>query len=225
MESEALKTPSFEKVRSSESDGMGIVKTGSLTKVEEVNGGQNVYGLDPSIEFIDGKEVCPATPSTDRESLDLPCSPDRSEDQETFSGSQTPKEHIFDPFAPLPQELLFAPKKKTPEGTHIPLRRQLNFDDCGDLGQIKDNVRDDELSELVYQSFLELIVSSQLHGISAHKKSDPYKNSDHLNTPVSAAFLTGIAETCPPAPKRQPAKSRKCNPGVCRKLDFSGSLT
>ncbi|URE44965.1 hypothetical protein MUK42_01501 [Musa troglodytarum] len=42
---------------------------------------------------------------------------------------------MFDPFAPGPEELVFAPKKKMLKGTQVPPRRQLNFNDCGDSNQ------------------------------------------------------------------------------------------
>uniref|UniRef100_A0A0A9FGM9 Uncharacterized protein n=1 Tax=Arundo donax TaxID=35708 RepID=A0A0A9FGM9_ARUDO len=43
-------------------------------------------------------------------------------------GCETPRESIFDPFAPGPEEAACAPKKKMIRGAEVLSRRQLNFD-------------------------------------------------------------------------------------------------
>ncbi|WOL04858.1 hypothetical protein Cni_G13580 [Canna indica] len=203
--------------------------------VEVENGSQKIFGQAPFMEnnghghgchdaVVVGREVYPATPSPERESLELSSSSDRSEEHD--SSCQTPTKNIFDPFAPGPEELAFAPKKKILKETLMPLRRQLKFLDCGNSAQnakdlfSEDAAEEDRLLELVFESFLELIISNQLLEISATKLSD-----ECFRTPTSLPLLTGIAETCPPAPKREPVKARKFAPALCRKLEFETNLS
>ncbi|XP_074585788.1 uncharacterized protein LOC141841515 [Curcuma longa] len=241
MDSEALKARSFEKIGASESDEMEIIEMGSLIKVGEMaNTGREVSGHTPSIEddyciegcdgavveFIDGMEVCPATPSSERDSMDLSCS-DQSEEREAISIVLTPLKSIFDPFAPAPEELVVAPMKRTLKSMQIPHLRKLKLYDCGDSTQTECHApEEDQLLELLSQTFFELIVSSQLQEISACKllDQDQQEHSKYANTPLSLSLLTGIAETCPPAPKREPAESTKLDPGVCRQLDFLDNM-
>lgn len=230
MDSEALKARSFERIGASESDEMEIIEMGSLIKVREVS------GHAPSIEddcctedgavvkFIDGMEVCPATPSSERDSMDLSCS-DQSEEREAICIALTPLKSIFDPFAPAPEEFAVAPMKRTLKSMQIPHLRKLKLYDCGDSTQIECHApEEDQLSELLYLSFFELIVSSQLQEISACKLLDQQEHSKYANTPLSLSLLTGIAETCPPAPKREPVESTKLDSGACRQLDFLDNM-
>ncbi|KAF0916541.1 hypothetical protein E2562_007618 [Oryza meyeriana var. granulata] len=55
-------------------------------------------------------------------------------DEDPTYGCQTPRESFFDPFAPGPEELACAPKKKVIRATEVPSRRQLSFesDACPD---------------------------------------------------------------------------------------------
>ncbi|KAG6531643.1 uncharacterized protein LOC122052646 [Zingiber officinale] len=236
MDSEALKDFSFDKIGASESDEMEIIEMGSLIKLEEVaSGGQEVCRRAPSIgcnyypegcdgafiELIDGMEVCPATPSPDSESLDLSFSSDQSEEREAVSIAQTPLQNTFDPFAPAKEDLAVAPMKKTLKRIQIPHLRKLKFYEFLDSTRIECHVPEDgHLSELLSQSFFELIVSCQLQEISANNLLDHEQHSKYPNTPLSLPLLTGVAETCPPAPKREPARSTKLDPGICRQLDF-----
>ncbi|URE46096.1 hypothetical protein MUK42_15436 [Musa troglodytarum] len=186
------------KASSEEVDVTGITKMESVIRWKEVeNGGQAIYGQAPLvedndhpevrddafIEIIGGRKVYPATPSPDRDSSELPSSYDQSEELDSILDCRTPTENMFDPFAPGPEELVFAPKKKMLKGTQVPPRRQLNFNDCGDSNQ--------QIKETSVKNV-------PLHGDTC----------ECLKTPISLPLLTGVAGTCPPAPRREAAKSR-----------------
>ncbi|XP_072966320.1 uncharacterized protein [Typha angustifolia] len=141
------KTSCLEKIEVEEAHENGVLE-GTEVKVEKVETGINfvsskthclknasdVEELDSTICKHDcGIDIAPTTPSSDREMLVfLSASEICGEDLE--SGCQTPRDSIFDPFAPGPEELLFAPKKmvKIRDGL---FSRQLNFDlrDPGDF--------------------------------------------------------------------------------------------
>nr|CAD1817446.1 unnamed protein product [Ananas comosus var. bracteatus] len=145
-------------------------------------------------------------------------------------GCQTPTESIFDPFAPGPDELAFAPKKKMMKGTLVPLRRQLNFDLNGiaaknlEMDFSGDAEEEDRIIELVCKSFLELIISNQVQEINAQNFPTEPSRSEGFKTPVSCPLLNGVADTCPAAPIRPNLKSKRLSPGICRKLDFGSNL-
>ncbi|CAL9111814.1 unnamed protein product [Musa acuminata var. zebrina] len=207
-----------------------MVEMESVIKVE--SGGHKIYGQTPlmennshsedrddaSVELIGRREVYPAIPPPNRQNLGFTTSSDQSEEPDSILGCQTPTKNIFDPFAPGSEELVVAPKKKIVKGKmQIPSRRQLNFDDYHSDSSRKDAAKEDEdLLELVFRSFLELIVSNHIQEISAGKL--PF--GECIRTPISLPWLTGIAGTCPPAPRRQPGRSRQFGPEICRKLDF-----
>lgn len=241
MDEPEPKARSIEKVRTAEFDRIGIVKTECAMNVEGVENGWQMNNMNASlmdntdnysergdetfIELTGGREVCPSTPSLDKESLEISSSSEQSE-HGALSGSQTPTENIFDPFAACPEELAFAPKKKMLRGTQIPLRRQLNFYDWDASTETEminvpgDAAEEEHLLQYFFQSFLELIVSSQIREVSAGKLPDNDNQLECLKTPTSLPFLTGIAETCPPAPMKQLTEPRKLPLGVCRKLEF-----
>ncbi|XP_066349168.1 uncharacterized protein [Miscanthus floridulus] len=84
-------------------------------------------------------------------------------------GCETPRESIFDPFAPGPEEAACAPKKKVARGAEVPPRRKLNFDSDGPLDGQEETGKN--------------VTDSGLHG--------------SCKTPDSKPLLTGIASTCP----------------------------
>ncbi|XP_064987205.1 uncharacterized protein LOC135581248 isoform X2 [Musa acuminata AAA Group] len=196
-----------------EVDVTGITKMESVLRLKGMeNCGQAIYGQAPFvedndhpevrddafIELIGGREVYPPTPSPDRDSSEPPSSSDQSEELDSILDCRTPSGNIFDPFAPGPEELVFAPRKKMLKGTQVPPRRQLNFNDCGDSNQQETSVK-----------------NFPLHG----------DTSECLKTPILLPLLTGVAGTCPPAPRREAANSRTFRLGVCRKLEFGTGLT
>ncbi|XP_018674625.2 uncharacterized protein LOC103999875 isoform X2 [Musa acuminata AAA Group] len=177
-----------------EVDVTGITKMESMLRLKGMeNCGQAIYGQAPFvgdndhpevrddafIELIGGREVYPPTPSPDRDSSEPPSSSDQSEELDSILDCRTPSGNVFDPFAPGPEELVFAPRKKMLKGTQVPPRRQLNFNDCGDSNQqvkhnvAEDAVEEDDLLELFFRSFLELIVLNRIQETSGHALLHP----------------------------------------------------
>ena len=145
-------------------------------------------------------------------------------DEDPLYGCQTPRESIFDPFAPGPEELACAPKKKVTKAPELPSRRQLSFD-SGDYPvkrlsfEFDDAEEDDQFLERICKMFIDLIVSNQ--ALETTGKDLIGSNSPRsCETPSSEPLLTGIADTCPDAPLRRPLKAVQLSPSICRKLDF-----
>ncbi|KAG8093510.1 hypothetical protein GUJ93_ZPchr0012g19384 [Zizania palustris] len=144
-------------------------------------------------------------------------------DEDLSSGCQTPRESIFDPFAPGPEEVACAPKKKVIRATEAPSRRQLSFE-SGDypvkrLSYDFDDCEEDQFLERICKMFIDLIISNQALdtvGMDMIDSSSP----GSCETPTSEPLLTGIADTCPDAPLRRSLKVLKLSPSICRKLNF-----
>lgn len=219
--------------------------------------------LKPPVIADEGASLGPFTPNPKRENGDFPCdlhSPlssvstppklvcfgSRSEDSEDMLGSpQTPKEGVFDPFAPGPEEMALAPfcKKHLPASC-ITVIRRLDFDSSatdsaedensipeipvedGNIGYAEENLSDEEMEEILFES----VYGSILESIISKRKEDflaeaPDLNSDGFKTPPSAPRLNGIAKTCPDAPKPPKKLLTKLRKnidmaGLCRKLEF-----
>lgn len=145
------------------------------------------------------------------------------------SCARTPKASVFDPFAPGPDGLMFAPRKKTLEEPRIRPMRRLDFDNHDvSMEEVGENevevVHEESLLESVYESLLDAIVSKQAEGVLAE---NPTLNldCDGFKTPVSSPSSKGIEEICPGAPMKRASESRKYNLvkvdlGICRKLEF-----
>ncbi|KAH7554634.1 hypothetical protein JRO89_XS12G0251000 [Xanthoceras sorbifolium] len=143
------------------------------------------------------------------------------------SSPQTPKDVVFDPFAPGPDHLAMAPlNKKYIDQVRSSVARRLNFessihfeehnnDTCADDVE---SISDEEVFESVYNNLLEAIVAKQTEGLLA-EIANIECDSDCCQTPP-APRLNGIAETCPGAPMKSSAVSRKIDLGLCRKLEF-----
>uniref|UniRef100_A0A0E0BEN9 Uncharacterized protein n=1 Tax=Oryza glumipatula TaxID=40148 RepID=A0A0E0BEN9_9ORYZ len=145
-------------------------------------------------------------------------------DEDPLYGCQTPRESIFDPFAPGPEELACAPKKNVIKSPELPPRRQLSFD-SGDYPvkrlsfEFDDAEEDDQFLERICKMFIDLIVSNQ--ALETIGKDLIGSNSPgSCETPSSEPLLTGIADTCLDAPLRRPLKAVQLSPSICRKLDF-----
>ena len=178
-----------------------------------------------------GGEFCPVTPSPDGETVEISKASDQTDDLEILSDCETPTGSLFNPFAPGPEELALAPKKKMLREFKIPTRRQLNFDTCcGFEERVESAISDeeDDILESVCTSFLELIVSNQLKEIFSEDLVEEDTSSDDTSvgfkTPTSWPLLTGIAETCPDAPMGPSFKTRKLDQNICRKLEFESYL-
>ncbi|KAG1338201.1 putative protein 1 [Cocos nucifera] len=90
-----------------------------------------------------GKELGPANPFADTEITGISSSSDKTEEEDTVLGCQTPTESIFDPFAPGPDDLMLAPKKKITRESKIPLCRQLKFDSSESMETAEANAHED----------------------------------------------------------------------------------
>ncbi|KAF3327323.1 hypothetical protein FCM35_KLT07441 [Carex littledalei] len=160
------------------------------------------------------------TPSSDTSTLTQTL---EYEEEVLDSGCQTPREFIFDPFAPGPEELCLAPKRKN--NTRNPLRRQLSlsFDLSFPILDLDIEFEESEKEEIqnICKSFLDLIISDVLEICEEKLPSE----KDGFKTPTKMPLLTGFADTCPGAPIR-PALKMQSNlkPELCRKLDFDSDL-
>lgn len=177
-------------------------------------------------------ELCPLTPSPTGEIVEMLSVSDQTDGVEALSDCETPTECLFNPFAPGPDifALAPAPKKKMPREYKLPTRRQLNFDSDSDSEEkVESPISDEEgcILESVCKSFIELIISSQLKEICSQDLAEEDNSSDDASdgykTPTSIPLLTGIAETCPDAPKRPSFKSRKLDLTISRKLEFESN--
>ncbi|WVZ95771.1 hypothetical protein U9M48_041494 [Paspalum notatum var. saurae] len=177
---------------------------------------------DLANDRADGPEVI----SSKGDILELSISPKGSDDSLSL-GCETPRECIFDPFAPGPGEAACAPKKKVTRGAEVPPRRKLNFD-SGDF-PVKRLSFDWSDSEEEYQ-YLQVIQNLILDLCISDSPLDRQEETANIMTdsslcegcmtPDSKPLLTGIASTCPDAPLRPSLKVSKLSPGVCRKIDF-----
>ena len=142
-------------------------------------------------------------------------------------GCETPRESIFDPFAPGPEEAACAPKKKVARGAEVPPRRKLNFD-SGDYPvkrlsfDSSDSDEEVQYLQVIHKMILDLlIVDGPLDGQEETGKNVTDSGlHGSCKTPDSKPLLTGIASTCPGAPLRPSLKALKLSPDICRKIDF-----
>ncbi|WCJ27892.1 Cyclin-dependent protein kinase inhibitor SMR11 [Euphorbia peplus] len=215
------------------------------------NGDRTVCGdaengiVEPSLE--------PTTPDTDKENGDFPLdltSPlteakklpqviifasqsDKNEESHKLppfvngsSSPKTPKDGVFDPFAPGPDDKLWAPQgKKYCNEARISVARRLSFStsfkgfSCSTPCDDAQFVSDEKIIESVYENLLEVIVSNQTESILA-ELSSAERDFGACETPPSAPRVTGVAETCPGAPLKPTGKSRSIDFGLCKKLEF-----
>ncbi|XP_024974620.1 unknown protein 1 [Cynara cardunculus var. scolymus] len=203
----------------------------------------------PSMVANDGLSLSPITPDSNKENADLMSNftspltlvasppttgfssqPDQSESgddscmkvDDEIDSPCTPKEGVFDPFAPGPDKLMLAPiGMKHLEESRSFVARRLNFssvmikNDCEKV--CESGFEDDMLLEAVYESLLEAIICKQAEDIVAAVDSSCCSSPE---TPPCAPRLTGTAETCPGAPLKAVKKSRNIEMSLCRKLEF-----
>ncbi|GMY25752.1 cyclin-dependent protein kinase inhibitor SMR11-like isoform X1 [Fagus crenata] len=170
----------------------------------------------------------PITPDSDREIGD--CSIDsnsnRDDDPSNDSSPRTPKDGVFDPFAPGPDDKALAPPCNKyflePKGI---VARRLDFDssfvavEAGDCGDSAEPVSDEEIFESVYENLLEAILSKLTEDVASEISNVDW-DSDGCKTPALAPRLNGIADTCPGPPIKSAGKSRNIDLELCRKLEF-----
>lgn len=200
-------------LKTSEDGGLGPV-----TPVPDRRNGEAVIGSDTPLTWVSSPLKA------------VTCNSDGVGNIGLDSCVQTPKGSVFDPFAPGPDELMFAPRKKTLEEPRIRPVRRLDFDDSDvymeEAGENEVEVVADEESflESVYESLLDAIVSKQAEEVLAENPTLDL-DSDGYKTPVSSPPSKGVAEICPGAPMKHVSESRKYNlgkydRGLCRKLEF-----
>lgn len=210
----------------------GKVTTGGMEK-----------GADSSLKSAELDCLAPITPDPDRENVDSflafespltvipsPLQVTRSDSHSYDQSPRTPKENVFDPFAPGPEELALAPNcKKNMRDSRNNVARFLDFGSSLEFAGIESHGNngessldeDEMLLESVYKNLLEAIVCNEIQTDCNVEKSPIKPICDGLRTPPSAPRLTGIAETCPNAPRKdRPKKQRNIDQGLCRKLEF-----
>ncbi|GKV04278.1 hypothetical protein SLEP1_g16454 [Rubroshorea leprosula] len=192
----------------------------------------------------------PPTPDTDREIGDFPydckspitavskplkvhCFDDGDLSRDLFAsidnGSpKTPKDGVFDPFAPGPDGMVLAPLcKKYIDEVRTSVARRLNFDfplkrirfGSGTTSMEVESISDEEMIESFYENILETVLTNQAEDLFA-EIAKVEGNYDGCKTPHSAPRLNGFAETCPGAPIKPSGKARNIDLGLCRKLEF-----
>ncbi|XWS22023.1 hypothetical protein CRYUN_Cryun29cG0000100 [Craigia yunnanensis] len=224
-----------------------LMKKSDNVCIEEANGEL----IDSSTTTREGKEAFlgPITPDANREIGEFPynCNspptevkrppkiphfgPDATIEQDSLisanhSSPKTPKDGIFDSFAPGPEDMAFAPIcRKYIDEMRTSVARRLHFDysvrnvDSGPHRTAAESISDEEMFESVYENLLEAIVSNQAEGFLT-EFSDTEWDSDGCKTPPSAPCLNGVAETCPGAPIKPTGRSRTIDLVLCRKLEF-----
>ncbi|KAM0064556.1 putative cyclin-dependent protein kinase inhibitor SMR11/SMR16 [Helianthus debilis subsp. tardiflorus] len=153
-------------------------------------------------------------------------------DEDEGDNPSTPKDVVFDPFAPGPDSLMLAPRSvKYLQESRSYVERRLNFNSMktkNDCELVSKSALEDDmlLVEAVYDSLLECIISKQAEDILGEisavdsSSSSSSRSPDALMTPFGPR-LTGIAETCPDAPlKPVVKKSRYIDHSLCRKLEL-----
>lgn len=146
------------------------------------------------------------------------------------SSPRTPKHGFFDPFAPGIGELMMAPRgSKYSQEARSRSARSLNFGSSVRLAMEEycesdeENASEEErLLEFLYNDLLEVILSTQVYSVQQDTFLDEvlvkHVILDGFKTPEP--LLTGIADTCPPAPVKFERKAVITDRGLCRKLDF-----
>ncbi|KAJ6365867.1 hypothetical protein OIU76_030613 [Salix suchowensis] len=157
----------------------------------------------------------PVTPDSIKETGDFPLSPatlvkklpkalsfttitNRSEDHlDNFSSPRTPKDGVFDPFAPGHEDKILAPQcKKYYDEARASVVRRLNF--TSSFRALRnESFGDDTEGALEEMTKLEW-------------------DSD-CTTPPAAPILTGVPDTCPAAPLKRKGKSRTIDLGIMQK--------
>ncbi|GMH28686.1 hypothetical protein Nepgr_030529 [Nepenthes gracilis] len=128
----------------------------------------------------------------------------------------TPKECIFDPFAPGLDDMALAPmsKKLTKDSRNL-IPHRLDFKDHdGDVETFSKAA----LMESDYGTLLEAIVMKHKEMFLVEKYHPQSTDLDLISSPSQ---LSGVSFICPDAPMKPTArKSMNIDLGLCRKLEF-----
>jgi hypothetical protein len=134
---------------------------------------------------------------------------------------QTPKDVVFDPFAPPTKDAHHTRKYLDEFRTSVV--RRLCFRSSAHNA---DSLSDQHIFESIYINLLQFILFKQME---EEELLPPMSNLQHYDSdddqcksPPSMLRLTGIAHTCPPAPhKLKPANQPKIiHMELCKKLEF-----
>jgi hypothetical protein len=138
---------------------------------------------------------------------------------------QTPKDVVFDPFAPPTKDAHHTRKYLDEFRTSVV--RRLCFRSSAHNA---DSLSDQHIFESIYNNLLQFILFKQMEeellppiSILQHYDSDDDDDDDdQCKSPPSMLHFTGIAHTCPPAPRKlKPANQPKIiHLELCKKLDF-----
>ncbi|CAH9068256.1 unnamed protein product [Cuscuta europaea] len=136
---------------------------------------------------------------------------------------RTPKDNVFDPFAPGPDHLLLAPLgKKHGADSRSSVARMLKFEESAGYKNDSisvDSMPDEVMLETLYRMLLEVILSKHREEVLAGI-SNPQYDSDGDRTPTGAPAISGITDSCPGAPKKTTRKFINIEKGLCKKLEF-----
>ncbi|XP_030546594.1 uncharacterized protein LOC115752517 [Rhodamnia argentea] len=224
------------------------VKKSHLLRVIDAN--QQVSEQIAMIGKEDRDNLGPNTPDTDREDGEVfvrtkcpPALPEmmlgvdvldssREKDDQALahvhqtSSPHTPKDSIFDPFAPGPEDLLLAPRcDKRLDEWRSSVARRLKFG--GFASSLEDRTHmncssapsDEEIVDSVYDIIWEVVIVNRMEEVSASISGAGWDFA-RCNTPHSELLLNGIAETCPDAPMKSSMGSRNISLDTCKKLLF-----
>ncbi|KAL9236078.1 hypothetical protein vseg_010785 [Gypsophila vaccaria] len=192
-----------------------------------------LYSITPAPRLENGESVlvkCASLSSESPQSSNLEDgSNSGSSDEFVSSGCEesprTPKEGVFNPFAPGPEEMCLAPCKKPVKEVRKVVARRLDFNDVDEFptpneddDKEAETQSDEMLVETVYENLLEVIILKLTEEFYAENHDSEV---DSCSTPASPPPLSGITETCPAAPSKVTSrKSLNIDPGLCRKLEF-----
>jgi hypothetical protein len=136
---------------------------------------------------------------------------------------RTPKDVVFDPFVPPTKDAHHTRMYLDEFRTSVV--RRLCFRSSAHNA---DSLSDQHIFESIYNNLLQFILFKQMEeeeellppiSILQHYDSD---DDDQCKSPPSMLHFTGIAHTCPPAPRKlKPANQPKIiHLELCKKLDF-----
>ncbi|GAU37161.1 hypothetical protein TSUD_391500 [Trifolium subterraneum] len=134
---------------------------------------------------------------------------------------RTPKDVVFDPFAPPTKDAHHTHSKYLDEFRTSVVRRLCFRSSAHDA----DSLSDQHIFESIYNNLLHFILFKQMEEELLPPMSNLQRydsDDDECKSPPSMLRFTGIAHTCPPAPRKlKPANQPKIiQLELCKKLEF-----
>lgn len=140
----------------------------------------------------------------------------------------TPEERCFNLFAPAVGEIKMAPRgSKCSQEARSSDARSIRFGSSvkvmmDEFNESESEDIEERLLKFMYEDLLGVIVSEQVYSVQHDTCLDEVLPKhvilDGFTTPEP--LLTGIAETCPPAPVKSARRAVNIEGSLCRKLDF-----